>query len=289
MKEHYGVDIPESSVRAVTLGHAHCMKEQAIETLQNQQECIGEGRQLVGEMDGSMIPIVLVDEDAEGDKRKTRQLEWQEAKLCLVYENGSTCKRHRVVMGDPDEAGNHWLSCAIEQGMNRQTTIHCVSDGASWIASQADRVFAGQGNFLVDFYHLCGYLADAAKECSNGDEEKRKEWFDQQKARMKSGDHASVLLALERHRNGLPGKKANKSEECHRYIRNRPGQFDYQRAEVANLPIGSGEIESSNRSVVQKRLKLPGAWWKTNNAFDMLCLRALRANGDWDAYWRATG
>ncbi len=153
MKEHYHVDIPESSKRAVTLGHAHCMKEQGIESLQNRQECIGEGEQLVGEMDGSMIPIVLVDENAEGDKRKTRKLEWQEAKLCLVYENGSTNKRHRVVMGEPDEAGDHWLSCAIEQGMNRQTTIHCVSDGAQWIASQpasqpasqTDRVFCRSG------------------------------------------------------------------------------------------------------------------------------------------------
>lgn len=289
MKEHYGIDVPESSVRAITLGHARCIKKQATESLQNRQECIGEGKQLIGEIDGSMIPVVLVDESTEEDKRKTRKLEWQEAKLCLVYENGSTNKRHRVVMGEPDEAGDHWLSCAIEQGMNRQATIHCVSDGAQWIASQTNRVFGDQGSFLVDFYHLCEYLADAAKECIGNDEDKRKEWMDHQKKRMKSGGAASVLSALEPYRNGLSGKQSNKSEECHRYIRNRPEQFDYQGAEAANLPIGSGEIESSNRSVVQARLKIPGAWWKPGNAFDMLCLRTLRANGDWDAYWRATG
>ena len=27
-----------------------------------------------------MIPVVLIDENAEGDKRKTRKIEWQEAK-----------------------------------------------------------------------------------------------------------------------------------------------------------------------------------------------------------------
>ncbi len=140
----------------------------------------------------------------------------------------------------------------------------------------------------MDFYHLCEYLADAAKECA-GDEDKREEWIDHQKARMKSGGVASVLSALEPYRNGLSGKQANKAEECHRYIRNRPGQFDYQGAKAANLPIGSGEVESSNRSVVQARLKIPGAWWKANNAFDMLCLRTLRANSDWNAYWQATG
>ena len=28
------------------------------------------------------------------------------------------------------------------------------------------------------------------------------------------------------------------------------------------LPIGSGKIESTNKHLIQKRLKLPGAWWK---------------------------
>lgn len=36
-------------------------------------------------------------------------------------------------------------------------------------------------------------------------------------------------------------------------------QFKYKEALAAELPIGSGEIESGNGSVVQKRLKIPGA------------------------------
>ena len=178
MEEHYGVVVPESSVRAITLGHARCMSEQSKASLQNRQECVGDGKQLIGEMDGSMIPVVLFDEEAEGDKRKTRKVDWQEAKLCLVYEQGCCNKRHRVIMGEPDEAGDQWLSCAIEQGLNRQSSIHCVSDGAKWIASQADRVFASQGHFLVDYYHLCEYIADAAKECVGKDEKACKKWID---------------------------------------------------------------------------------------------------------------
>ena len=288
MEEHYGITVPESSIRAITLSHAHCIRAQSQASVQNRQECVGEGKQLIGEMDGSMIPIVVVDEKTEGDKRKTRKIEWQEAKLCLVYEQGNCTKRHRVIMGEPDEAGEQWLSCAIEQGLNRQSSIHCVSDGAKWIASQADRVFASQGHFLVDFYHVCEYIADAAKECCNGQEQKDcQQWVEKQKIRMKTGHSDDVLKELEPYRNRKSGKEANKSEECHRYIRNRPGQFDYQGAQAAELPIGSGEIESANRSVIQTRLKLPGAWWKPESANDMLNLRALRANGDWDKYWKA--
>ncbi len=53
------------------------------------------------------------------------------------------------------------------------------------------------------------------------------------------------------------------------------------------LPIGSGEIESAHRYVAQKRLKLPGAWWRVENAEYMLALRINRLNGDWEAYWAA--
>ncbi|MEH2160237.1 MAG: hypothetical protein V7K38_04155 [Nostoc sp.] len=52
------------------------------------------------------------------------------------------------------------------------------------------------------------------------------------------------------------------------------------------MPIGSGEIESAHRYIIQERIKLSGSWWKLENATTMLALRGLRANGDWDNYWQ---
>ena len=46
----------------------------------------------------------------------------------------------------------------------------------------------------------------------------------------------------------------------YRYLNNRPDQLDYQGAIKKGLPIGSGEIESAHRYVIQKRLKFSGAW-----------------------------
>jgi hypothetical protein len=51
------------------------------------------------------------------------------------------------------------------------------------------------------------------------------------------------------------------------------------------LPIGSGEIESAHRYLIQQRLKRPGVWWRGANAEHMLALRRNRANRQWDAYW----
>ncbi|WP_366556860.1 UPF0236 family transposase-like protein [Endozoicomonas ascidiicola] len=289
MHEHYGIDIPESSVRAITLEHASCMQEETFIPEQNSQDFTGEAEQFVGEMDGSMIPVVLFNDVEDGDKRKTRKTEWQEAKFCQVYKLGSNDKRHLATMKGPNKAGDQWLNCALAQGFNPKSSIHCVSDGATWIASQAKRVFGNQGSYLVDYYHLSEYFADAAEECVGYKKAARIEWRHCQQERMKSGDVSAVIAELDQHRNGKKGKAANKSEECHRYIRNRPGQFEYAAARAVNLPIGSGEIESANSSIVQMRLKIPGVWWKPENAEAMLGLRTLRANGEWDQYWERLG
>lgn len=58
-----------------------------------------------------------------------------------------------------------------------------------------------------------------------------------------------------------------------------------QKALAGGLPTGSGEIESSHGHVVQKRLKIAGAWWKIENANAMLNLRTNRLNGYWEIDW----
>ena len=51
------------------------------------------------------------------------------------------------------------------------------------------------------------------------------------------------------------------------------------------LPIGSGEVESAHRHILQKRLKIPGAWWRLERAEEMAQIRALRANQRWNEFW----
>jgi hypothetical protein len=110
----------------------------------------------------------------------------------------------------------------------------------------------------------------------------------QQKHHLKANQTEAVLDALapflEQDRSRL--REQAPVQACYRYIDNRPGQFDYQGALAAVLPIGSGQVESAHRYVIQDRLKPAGAWWKEENAAKMLALRAVRANNEWDSYWQ---
>ena len=56
---------------------------------------------------------------------------------------------------------------------------------------------------------------------------------------------------------------------------------------AADLPIGSGEVESAHRYLIQNRVKIAVAWWKRDNLSKMLALRVVRANREWEDYWTA--
>ena len=51
-------------------------------------------------------------------------------------------------------------------------------------------------------------------------------------------------------------------------------------------PIATGVIEGACRHIVKDRMDLTGARWGLHGAEAILKLRALRSNGDFDAYWR---
>ena len=72
---------------------------------------------------------------------------------------------------------------------------------------------------------------------------------------------------------------------AHRYLNQRRAHLDYAGARAQGRNIGSGEIESGHRHVIQQRLKLAGSWWREPNAEKMLGLRAARANHLWQRYW----
>lgn len=279
LQEHYGIEVPSSAVRAITEGHAERLYEQeSLATVVPVQAGVAT---VVAELDGSMVPIVEMAAAAE-DRRKTRTVGWHEARLSLAHGQGSVSPVFAATLGTVDEAGDQLLHCAIQAGFGKDTQLHCVGDGAPWIVAQVERVFGNQAMYLLDFYHVCDYLAAAAPGCAP---DRGLVWTEEQKQRLRRGQVPAVLATLEAHLEPATATGTTPVRACYRYLSNRLDQVDYPRALAAQLPIGSGEIESAHRHIIQERLKLPGAWWKETNAQYMLALRTCRANQQWQGYW----
>jgi len=282
VREHYGIEISASTIRSITLSHAEKMNEQQHKAPESIEETIG-CKYEIAEIDGCMVPIVTIDEDTE-DKRKGKTLSWKEARLSMAHPQGSkTPKFSAIFQGSTDDAGESLLCCAIKAGLGKNTYLHGVGDGASWIASQFEDKFGTQGHYLIDFFHVCEYLEAASKSCCDINP---KGWVDEQKKHLKNNDFKIVINNL------APFIESESFEDsqspvrvCHRYLNNRKNQLDYKGAIEKGLPIGSGEIESAHRYVIQKRLKLSGAWWKASNVNPMLSLRVVRENDEWEQYW----
>lgn len=282
LKEHYGITVPQGAAAILTERHAHALSDAditppirtAIKPLT-----------LIAEVDGSMIPVVQIGAGTpeQPDKRKHRTLLWKEARLSLVRRPDEVEPTFAVTLGDVASTGAGLKRLAIAAGLSSRTNVHGLGDGAAWIAEQMEVQFGTQGHYLIDFYHLCDYLAAAAPICAP---DQSGDWMACQKERLKTGQLDAVMVALDPHvESDIVTNDHAPVRGCYRYIANRPGQFRYREAIAANLPIGSGEIESAHRYVIQKRLKLPGAWWNPDNAQAMLNLRVLRANHCWQRYW----
>jgi Uncharacterised protein family (UPF0236) len=278
--EHYGVEVNASAVRSVTEKHGLELEMGMEEEVRMPVQGV---RELVAEMDGGFVPIVEVAE-GEVDKRKTRSYKYQEARLCLAGQVGSVRRRYRATMGSVEDAGRHWKACVVEAGGGQNTELHCLGDGAPWIVRQAEKQFGEKAKFLVDFYHLSDYLGGASERIAGAE---AKSWLSRAQMKMKKNEWPEVLAEIGKY---VEGEEIADQEApvrtCHRYIGNREEYLDYQGAIKKGLPIGSGEIESGHKSVVQSRLKITGAWWKVENAKKMLALRVTRANGDWHSYWQ---
>lgn len=273
VKEHYGIVIPISALRKQTLRHGRAMTALA------DPQAAKAAAQLSTEMDGSMIPVM---EPGSGtDRRQGKNLFWREVKLCCARPAGSGQTRYGATLGNATTAGWLWEEVARSAGLNPQTRVHGLGAGARWIMEQFTSLFGEQGSYLVDFYHVSDYLAAAQKE---GCPSQAKPWWHRQQGRLLNNQRDKVLRTLRPHQEP-EGIEVAPVRAAYRYLSERAGHLDYQTARQNELPIGSGEIQSGHRPVVQQRLKLSGCWWKETHAGARLNLRVARANDLGSTYW----
>ena len=166
--------------------------------------------------------------------------------MSLAHAHGRTTRVYGATLrGGVEVTGRQLLGCAIAAGMGTDSQVHPLGDGAVWIADQVAARFGTQGRYTVDFFHVCDYLAEAAKGCAPGE---TKTWLELQKKRLKNNDSAVVLVALSEALEPAGVADADAPvRACHRYLSNRLDHLDYQGALAQGPPIGSGEIESAHR------------------------------------------
>ena len=114
-------------------------------------------------------------------------------------------------------------------------------------------------------------------------EEEKEQWVKQRFSMIFKGKVEKALALMKE--DLLKSGVNERLERLIGYIEKFKEGMSYKECKERGWPIGSGEVESAHRYIPQKRMKLPGAWWKKEHINPMLAMRVVRANGWWDSFW----
>lgn len=153
-------------------------------------------------------------------------------------------------------------------GVRQQDELIGVSDGALWI----ERLFeyVGVTAQVIDVYHATDYLEevmvalgwDAARRAGE-----RQRW-------CRGEVNAAAWLEAHLPRSEVWLAWPAEALVALRYLEARQERMAYRDYRAREWPIGSGQVEGMNKSVIGKRMKQSGMQWSRAGASRMASLRA---------------
>lgn len=139
---------------------------------------------------------------------------------------------------------------------------------------------------ILDFIHGNEHLWDVANHLFDEQDPLRIPWVEEQTLKILSGETEQVIADFRSLAQTPKRTKAQRKElekAANYFERNLPYMaYDYYLAQ--GWPIASGVIEGACRHLVKDRFELSGMRWTQAGAENLLHLRAVAENGDWDDY-----
>jgi hypothetical protein len=246
---------------------------------------------------------------SKGEKRNRKRI----AEVGTVYDVAPAPRTPEDVLAATAEkiapapkAKNKWLRASVVQ--DAATVVADLFDEAqrrdpdgarTWLAlvdgnnHQIARIKAEARKrkvnvtIIVDLVHVLEYLWGAAWCFFKEGDPDAELWVREKALAVLHGKAGIVAAAIRRKatRLGLNSDQRAKADRAADYLLNKRPYLDYPTALNNGWPIATGVIEGACRHLVKDRMDITGARWGLDGAEAILKLRAIRANGDFDAYW----
>jgi len=175
---------------------------------------------------------------------------------------------------DPD---HHRTWVALVDGNNHQIQrIHAESQTRN-----------APVTIVIDIIHVLEYLWKATWCFHAEGDPAAEDWVRRHATAVLAGRATRVAGAIRRQatKAGLDRGRRAGADTAATYLTNKRAYLDYPTALAQGWPIATGVIEGACRHLVKDRMDITGARWGLNGAENILKLRAVHSNGDFDQYW----
>jgi len=165
--------------------------------------------------------------------------------------------------------------------------VECIADGAEWIWHRVERlgrlaeIPAAKLVEVLDFYHASQYLSETLAACRDLPKAQRQALYKRLRHALRH-QADGVEVVLEALRALATTHRSKAITRAVGYVGTHAHRMRYVTLEARKLPIGSGQVESAVRRVVNLRFKAPGSFWKETTVSGLMHLRAAFKAGRWD-------
>lgn len=140
---------------------------------------------------------------------------------------------------------------------------------------------------IVDYYHACDHLKNGCDAAWGESTQKSKDYFERLKTTLKETDNGAehVIRNLRFQCSLAGGNKRKRLDIELTYFRNQQPRMNYSSYVRLNLPIASGVMEASCKTLVTQRLKRSGMAWTNGGGQAILTFRSLIQSHRWHSAW----
>jgi len=140
---------------------------------------------------------------------------------------------------------------------------------------------------ILDFYHACDHLKNACDAAWGESTAEGKAQFERLKTLLKEAEDGAerVIGSLRYQRDQARANKRKRLQAELTYFRNQRHRMRYAEYIRQGLPIASGVMEASCKTLVTQRLKRSGMAWTMPGGQAILTLRSLIQSNRWRPAW----
>ena len=219
---------------------------------------------------------------------------WREPRVLvidLLDEHGQPDRLrlplYDVLIGDAEAVWALLIGYLRLLGAAYADVVEFIADGADWIWQRVERlrtlaeIPAAKLVEVLDFYHASQYLSETIATCRHLPKAQRQALYKRLRHALRhQADGVEVVMEALR---TLATKQRGKAiTRALSYMAAHAHRMRYVTLEAHKLSIGSGQVESAVRRVINLRFKAPGSFWTETTVSGLMHLRAAFKAGRWD-------